>query len=152
MLCSACKVEKPESEFYARMKVCKLCRCDQVRQYRLDHIEQVRAYDRERGSLAHRIEARRNYRQTPGGRDAVARAHQSSVQRHPARRAAQLALGNAVRSGAVVPWPVCAVPECGRKPEAHHPDYGQPLSVVWLCPAHHKQVHAMARRLEAGQD
>lgn len=29
------------------------------------------------------------------------------------------------------------------KPEAHHPDYANPLDVVWLCPAHHKQAHAL---------
>ena len=27
--------------------------------------------------------------------------------------------------------------------EAHHPDYSLPLNVVWLCKAHHKEVHDM---------
>ena len=24
---------------------------------------------------------------------------------------------------------------------AHHPDYSQPLKVVWLCQAHHSEIH-----------
>jgi hypothetical protein len=26
-----------------------------------------------------------------------------------------------------------------------HPDYQRPLHVVWLCRAHHKQLHAQQR-------
>lgn len=34
--------------------------------------------------------------------------------------------------------------ECGsEESQAHHPDYSKPLSVVWLCQAHHLEVHAM---------
>ena len=33
---------------------------------------------------------------------------------------------------------------CGHEDsEAHHPDYSSPLSVVWLCRPHHKEVHQM---------
>jgi hypothetical protein len=35
---------------------------------------------------------------------------------------------------------------CGEKAEAHHTDYDMLLDVIWLCPAHHKQAHAMARK------
>jgi hypothetical protein len=32
--------------------------------------------------------------------------------------------------------------QCGRKDTyAHHPDYTKPLSVMWLCPIHHKLWH-----------
>lgn len=67
---------------------------------------------------------------------------------HPDRRAAQVQLANALRKGLVKPWPICAVPDCCRKPEAHHPDYSRPLDVVWLCRPHHMQVHAMAKRAD----
>ena len=31
---------------------------------------------------------------------------------------------------------------CGEtKTHGHHPDYSKPLSVIWLCPLHHKQLH-----------
>lgn len=34
---------------------------------------------------------------------------------------------------------------CGEKAEAHHPDYSQPLDVVWLCRKHHLETHAMVK-------
>lgn len=52
-------------------------------------------------------------------------------------------LNNAVSFGKVIPLPCFC---CGEKAEAHHPDYSHPLDVIWLCPAHHKQAHAMARK------
>jgi len=33
----------------------------------------------------------------------------------------------------------CAL--CERKGERHHPDYNQPLFVIFLCKSHHKKVH-----------
>jgi len=61
---------------------------------------------------------------------------------HPKRRAANIAVGNAVRDGKLTSLPcVC----CGEKAEAHHPDYDRPLDVVWLCSAHHKQAHALVK-------
>jgi len=54
-------------------------------------------------------------------------------------------LGNAVRGKRVLPMP-CLV--CGKDAEAHHPDYSQPLDVIWLCDTHHKEVHKMARQME----
>lgn len=63
---------------------------------------------------------------------------------HPQKRAAHVALNNAVRDGRVIPMP-CFL--CGEKAEAHHTHYSDPLEVVWLCPAHHKQAHAMVKYL-----
>lgn len=35
---------------------------------------------------------------------------------------------------------------CGsKKVQAHHDDYSKPLSVRWLCPVHHAELHAKAR-------
>lgn len=48
-------------------------------------------------------------------------------------------LGIAVARGKVKREP-CFV--CGSGPaEGHHPDYSLPLHVVWLCAAHHREVH-----------
>ena|SRR3990167_797794 len=31
---------------------------------------------------------------------------------------------------------------CGsRKSQGHHPNYNEPLKVIWLCPVHHKEIH-----------
>ena|SRR6267154_3130739 len=58
------------------------------------------------------------------------------------RMKATMAVNNAVRRGKLTPMP-CLV--CGEKAHAHHPDYDRPLDVVWLCPSHHREVHAMVR-------
>lgn len=135
--CFKCHCEKPLFEFYkhramadGHLNKCKDCTKADVGKHRAKNLERVRAYDRERSNLPHRKESNRRV-------TANWRAEQ------PKRRAAQVAVGNAVRDGRLTPWPTCAMPECSAKPEAHHPDYDRPLDVVWLCHAHHKQAHAI---------
>lgn len=39
---------------------------------------------------------------------------------------------------------------CGStKVEAHHPDYGRPLDVIWACRKHHAELDKMKRDEEA---
>jgi len=144
MLCKSCLAEKSADAFYASNKTrCKECIKTSVREHRQANLELVRAYDRRRGSMPHRVAARKEYQATP----AFAKSHEAAAlrwaARHPDRRKASHAVGNAVRDGRLIPWPTCAVPECDSKPQAHHPDYSRPLDVVWLCPPHHKQAHAL---------
>lgn len=52
---------------------------------------------------------------------------------------ARRAVSNAISRGDLIRQP-CEV--CGlTKVEAHHPDYGKPLDVRWLCHRHHTQLH-----------
>jgi hypothetical protein len=50
----------------------------------------------------------------------------------------------------------CAV--CEAPAQMHHPDYDQPLLIVWLCVKHHRDVHdwpmflAAARKPSGGQE
>jgi hypothetical protein len=136
--CISCGITKNLSEFYTHKNMsdghlnrCKECVKARVMKHRLANLDRIREYDRVRSKLPHRMQK---------NRDVTARWRAAN----PLRRAAQIALRNAVRDGRVIPWPVCAVPDCEEtKVEAHHPDYGQPLQVVWLCSAHHKQCHYM---------
>lgn len=130
-VCFKCQQSKSRSDFYKHPQMgdgllgkCKECAKLDAAATRLAKIDHYRAYDRARGN-----------RQV--GYLSVYRA------KYPQRRAAQIALGNAVRRGEVIPLP-CLL--CGEKAEAHHTHYDAPLEVVWLCPAHHKQAHAMARK------
>lgn len=133
MKCVRCDAEKPESDFYSRDRTCKVCRCALVRANRLAKLDKYREYDRQRSRKPERLAN-------------AARVTAEYIQEHPKRRAANIALGNAVRDGRVFKWPVCAIPECeNTKVVGHHPDYDQPLSVVWLCQGHHKQTHASVR-------
>lgn len=138
--CFKCNQSLPLSEFYrhsgmsdGHLNKCKACTKKDVHDRRHGAgRDKVLTYDRERATKPHR-------------REAMLQTVAEWRRNHPDRRAAQVALGRAVRDGRIIPWPVCAVPECSKKPEAHHPDYGQPLQVVWLCSAHHKQTHAIAK-------
>lgn len=136
--CTRCLCEKPLDAFYAhaqkkdgRLSKCKECTKADNKRNRLDKLEYYRAYDRVRASSPHRMAKNREI---------------SERWRHdyPGRKKAQAKLRYAVLSGRVKPWPVCAIPECNsERPVAHHPNYAEPLDVVWLCQAHHKQAHAL---------
>ena len=142
MHCKHCNTEKPDEGFYASNKTkCKDCIKAAVTAHRQENLERVRAYDRMRASVPHRVAARKSYQATP----AYAESHQAAAKRwgakHPERRKANIALGNALRDGRLFKTPCQA---CGEiKVEGHHPDYDQPLDVVWLCGSHHKEVHEM---------
>ena len=132
--CFKCFCVKPPEAFYkhaamgdGRLGKCKECTKSDATQHRQANLEKVRAYDKMRASMPHRIALSKE-------------VFQKWKIKHPERRAAQIALGNAVRAGRVQKQP-CWV--CGLKAEAHHPDYASALDVVWLCPPHHKQAHAL---------
>lgn len=148
MQCKQCGCDKGADAFYASNKSrCKECIKSSVRANRLDKIDYYQQYDRMRGSMPHRVAARKDYAKTPEGKRAHARALKVSAARFPDRAKARIQFGNAVRDGCVIPWPVCAVPECCGKPHGHHPDYSRPLDVVWLCDKHHKEAHALVKRV-----
>jgi hypothetical protein len=142
MRCKHCSQEKPAEGFYTSNRVkCKDCVKDAVNAHRQANLEQVRAYDRMRGSMPHRVAARKEYQQTP----AFAKSHEAASKRwankHPERRQASYAVANAIRDGKLKKTH-CHVCGCAQV-EGHHPDYSRPLEVVWLCPPHHKQAHAL---------
>jgi hypothetical protein len=137
--CFKCLCELPLAAFYKHARMgdghlnkCKACTKKDVAEHRQANLEQVRQYDKMRASQPHRIALRQ-------------RTVSEWRAKHPDRRKAQSMVRYAITTGALVPWPVCEIPTCNKKPEAHHPDYSLPLLVVWLCSAHHKQAHALAR-------
>lgn len=131
--CFKCNTEKPLTDFYRHAQMgdghlnkCKECTKRDVREHRAAN-DSVREYDRARASLPHRIaKSKLIFARWRGA--------------HPERRAAHVAVQSAIRKGELERLP-CWV--CGEKAEAHHADYSQPLDVIWLCPRHHKQLHAM---------
>lgn len=190
MYCKQCQMDKAATAFYASNKTrCKECIKASALEYRLANLDRIRAYDRQRGAMPHRVAARSEYSQTEAGKSAhkaareryaasspnasearkrYAASEQGKAKKQewrqseagklsarkntvsqralrPERNKARVALGNAVRDGRVIPWPVCAVPECCGKPHGHHPDYSRPLDVVWLCDKHHKEAHALVK-------
>ncbi len=159
--CGSCKQELQLEEFYrhrgkhdGRQTVCKECQKQQgrerhaanpqpfrqqVRRWRVANRERSRQLDRDR-----RARAPEPLRQQ--ARDWRAR-NPNKVREDNSRRkrenrekvAAHCALYYAVKTGRITPEP-CRL--CGRSAEAHHPDYGRPLDVAWLCRTHHLRLHA----------
>lgn len=147
MHCKQCNTAKTATDFYvSNPKRCKECIKASVRANRAGNLEHYRAFDKARASQPHRVAARKEYAKTPAYAESHEAAAKRWAERHPERRKASHMVGNAIRDGKLIPWPVCAVPDCFGKPQGHHPDYSRPLDVVWLCDKHHKEVHAMARQ------
>jgi len=60
-------------------------------------------------------------------------------EKNPEKVRAHQSLNRKIKSGEIKREP-CQI--CGKiKVHAHHEDYNKPLEVVWLCPAHHQQLH-----------
>ncbi len=109
---------------------CKPCVKARARKRNFEKAEQIRAYDRERSQLPHR--------KLKAAARAIARKEQS-----PEKRAANIAVGNAVRDGKIKKMD-CAF--CGdSKTVAHHHDYADALNVTWLCNPCHCRFHALER-------
>jgi len=131
--CFKCSNIKPLSEFYkhsgmadGHLNKCKECTRNDAAKHRDGNLEKVRAYDRERGKLSHRIKAA----------TAITKAWRSEDGR---RQTAHSAVARAIRSGNLCREP-CV--RCGdQKSVAHHEDYDKPLDVMWLCQPCHKQRH-----------
>lgn len=98
--------------------------------------DHIRAYERQRSKLPHRV---------------VLRSAQILREKHahPERMKARIAVSNAVRDGRLRKMD-CAF--CGSSNTvAHHHDYMKPLDVTWLCTPCHTRFHALeTMALEAG--
>jgi hypothetical protein len=145
--CKACGADKPADQFYESNKSkCKECVKAASRANRAENIDYYLAYDRARDNQPHRVAARKAYQETDAFRAAHHAANDRYREAQPERARARAAVNKAILRGKLAPWPVCAVPTCECRPEAHHPDYSRPLDVVWLCDFHHKQAHALVKK------
>lgn len=143
--CKDCGIEKPLTEYYVHklmfdghLNKCKSCVRLRVLKNTKKNSEYYKQYDKKRAMLPKRVEAREKYAKTEKGKEAVKRARKKYMELNPLRRSAHIAVGNAVRDGKLKKLP-CFI--CGEIAEAHHPDYGRPLDVMWLCKKHHQETH-----------
>ena len=143
--CKKCNQEKPYAEFNkSRMRKdgyhsqCRECRNKYDRAQWHKHKEKRLEYkDEYRKENKEQIkECSQNYYQANR-----AKISEKRQEPHKQRKlVAQRKVSNAIRKGELARsacW-YCGEPNA----DAHHPDYDQPLSVVWLCRKHHFQAHA----------
>jgi hypothetical protein len=148
-LCFKCQQIKPISEFYkhrmmadGHLNKCKECTKADVRKHRVEYADYYRAHDKRRANTPQRVAARKQYASTPDGKETHAKANRKWQERFPHKKAASVIVGNAVRDGRLKREP-CFI--CGKRAQAHHPDYERPLDVVWLCQVHHVSAHSLAK-------
>ena len=128
--CKTCSIEKPVTEFYGRNHHCKDCYKKRVKERQ----------NTPEGKAAHR-EANRRYAASKKGRVTNGRAMSAWSENNKKKLLAKWAVARAIKLGVLVRKP-CEV--CGKTTtHAHHPDYDRQLHVMWLCPIHHKEWHAI---------
>lgn len=134
-ICSGCKQEKPVSEFYKSKRDgyrsrCKVC----SKMANKEYINRPEVRERLKGW-------RSEYYIRPEVKERVD-AYRMKIHNDPEFKIkffARNRLRHMVRMGRIIKEP-CAI--CGKEQtEGHHPDYNQPLMVVWLCPDCHRQLH-----------
>ena len=131
--CFKCKTVKSLDDFYKHPQMgdgylnkCKECTKNDSNKHRSNNLEEIRAYDRKRAKLAHRIAQNTE----------VNRAWRAEDKR---RQAAHNAVRWAIRNGTLEK---ISCERCGEvKSVAHHEYYDKPLDVIWLCQPCHKQRH-----------
>ena len=130
-VCSSCNESKDISKFQKRSASndgltsrCKKC---------------LKKYDDSRLRDPKRMKARRDYQKTEKGKAAHRLASKKWVEANTIKRAANIIVCNAVRSGRLIKG-CCEV--CGSKDShGHHDDYSKPMCVRWLCAMHHNEWH-----------
>lgn len=133
--CFKCSRVKSLCDFYGHKKMadghlgkCKECTKVDATANRSKNLDRIRAYDRDRGKLPHRIKL--NVESTKKRR-----------RRRPLQYAAHTLLGNAVRDGRITKSKTCTKCGSGGRINGHHKDYCKPLDVMWLCTICHKRQH-----------
>ena len=141
--CTKCGITKPDNDFRVNGKMsdglhsyCKTCSNRATELSRRKDREAYRA--RDRAKYARKMQKLRGEGYVVGNPENRARDVDPEFVKLKlnTRKTTRRAIARGLLTKA--PCQVCGVDEV----EAHHPDYHQPLQVVWLCKAHHKEVHS----------
>jgi hypothetical protein len=143
-ICKKCLKELPLSLFYKHkamkdglLSFCIECVKSRVKVHRDANLEQVKQYDRLRGRTEKRKQKVKEY----GKKNAKKLAEYSYEwrKRNLMKARAHCKVARAIRKG-ILNKQCCKI--CSNeKVEAHHPNYNEPLNVVWLCRQHHAELH-----------
>lgn len=154
-ICSKCKIEKDETEFYKRrtakdglMSACKKCTLKSNRRYNQTN----RGKDSNRRAVEIYYQSNRGkltiqeYQQSDK-RKAYRKEYQASFRiRKPEVIKAYNEVNKAVKSGKLIKQPC----HCGEtKVGGHHEDYSRPLDVIWLCSKHHGELEKSNKKSQS---
>ena len=131
-ICEHCHQEKPLEDFY-RNRTRPL-----GRDYRCK--ECFKEYER----LPHRKGRHTKWRNSSQGKEKTRQYNQEHYLEEKPKNQTRATTRRLIKLGVIKKMP-CRV--CGDgKSQAHHPDYTQPLEVVWLCQSHHYDVDRRGAR------
>lgn len=150
--CSKCKEEKDYDSFYKDKRakdgynsICKICRLEMDRNRR--KTDPIWALKRKmHNSKYHQdnrekiAERKKTWFTSEKGKESHLVSSKKWKQANSSKVLAHDAIYRAVKRGKIIPKEKCEV--CGSKfkIEAHHPDYRQRLSVIWLCKHCHEKL------------
>jgi len=144
--CKICGASSETAEFYKGVNCrCKECHKKEVRANRAERSEQYRQYEKMRYKRdPQRAAANKAYSLTEAGKAAQSASVKKRNALNPEKRAANLIVGSAVKSGRIMKPEQCN--RCGDTPRrrdlhAHHHDYAFPLDVEWICVKCHGVEH-----------
>jgi len=149
--CFKCGVIKPLQDYYKHKKMsdghlnkCKVCTKSDVAKHRMENIDKVREYDRNRPNKAERARKQSEYLKTPRGKE-VALKSTRNFRKDKIKYGAHCAVNNALRDGRMLKPSNCE--NCGIEcnPHGHHDDYSKALDVRWLCTKCHTDFHNHVR-------
>ena len=119
------------------LSFCIECVKNRVKVHREANLEQIKKYDRLRGRKEERKQKAKEY--SKKNRKRLAKNKYEWRKRNLMKARAHLKVARAVRKG-ILNKQCCEI--CSHeKVEAHHPNYNEPLNVVWLCRQHHAEIH-----------
>lgn len=145
--CFKCGKVKLLDEFYKHPQMkdghlgkCKECTKKDAYEDRISNPEKLKARDRKRNGLPHRVKERKRYAQSSRGKKVCGKAKKKWDKKNPLKKLASQLVNNAVRDGRLEKQP-CE--RCGStvRVHGHHDDYYKPLEVRWLCPKCHTELH-----------
>lgn len=148
--CIHCHKVKPIDEFHRHAQMrdghlnkCKECVCAYVKRHQAANQDHYRAYHaRKYQADRQRIRERQAvYAQTDAAKASMKTSRQRWQAANPEKRAAHIALGNALRAGKVVKPRKCTICGSAGRIHGHHRDYSQPLVVEWCCATCHAHIH-----------
>lgn len=149
--CFKCGEVKTLGEYYkhksmldGHLNKCKECTKKDAHKHRVENIEKVREYDRNRPNKKERAKQSSEYNKTEKGKE-VRRKAIKKYQEDKIKYYAKNVLNAAVRDGKIFKPSNCS--SCGIEcnPHGHHDDYSKPLDVRWLCVKCHTDFHNTVR-------
>jgi hypothetical protein len=101
------------------------------------HNRRNQKYSRTAKGRATHTKSAKLYRQTKKFKAAIEK-HRNKF---PERRKAGIILTNALATSKIIRPPNCVICKTVCTPQAHHPNYSEPLEVIWLCHSCHMALH-----------